>query len=77
MAIHEQTAALVRKTIDDNGVKVSWLIEQTGIPSVTMHRRLAGQVPFSINELGSIADALRVPLHSLIPVAATSQVGAA
>jgi transcriptional regulator with XRE-family HTH domain len=38
------------------------LAEATGIPRVTLTRRLAGSVPFNVNEIAAIADALGYPL---------------
>lgn len=59
-------AERVSARIKDCGVTIVWLCEQTGIPRVTMHRRLTGRSTFNLNELDRIAEALRIsPLDLL------------
>lgn len=64
-----QTAQRVADEIKARGVKVSWLCEQTGIPRVTLHRRLTGQTPFNLSELDRIATALHVSTTELLVAA--------
>jgi len=41
--------------------------EATGIPRVTLVRRLSGRAPFTVTELAAVAGALGVPLTDLLP----------
>ncbi|MGN0065784.1 MAG: helix-turn-helix domain-containing protein [Nocardioides sp.] len=51
------------------GDSVHHLCFLTGIPRVTMDRRLSGETPFTLNEIDRIAEALRVPTAHLLPPA--------
>ena len=62
----ERVSALVSQQVKDCGVTVVWLCERTGIPRSTMLRRLSGRSAFNLNELDRIAEALRVPIESLL-----------
>lgn len=66
----ERVAAHVSAVIKDSGVTLVWLCERTGIPRVTLQRRLAGLSAFNLNELDRIAEALRVEPAHLMGVAA-------
>ena len=48
------------------GRSPSWLCCVTGIPRVTLDRRLSGRTPFTLNELDRIAEALSIPTASLL-----------
>lgn len=73
-------ATMVANRVGDligaSGVTRTWICEQTGIPRVTLHRRLSGLSPFTLAELDRIADALRVPTTSLLPATDREDVSA-
>lgn len=65
----EQVAATVRRLMEARGVSQVALAEATGIPRVTLIRRLNGQAAFSVEELGAIAVHLDVSLPELLVAA--------
>lgn len=69
MALHnnhtEAVTAAVRAAIETAGTTANAVAKATGIPQATISRRLAGS-PFTVNELGAIADHLGITLQQLI-----------
>jgi predicted transcriptional regulator len=59
-------AANVSEQVRESGVTIVWLCGRTGIPRSTMLRRLDGHSPFNLNEIDRIANALRIPVESLL-----------
>lgn len=51
-----RVAEAVRKAAADRGVSQLALSNATGIPRVTLIRKLRGQSPFTVPELAAIAD---------------------
>lgn len=66
----EQVASAVREAMTRQGVTGVALAEATGIPHVTLSRRLRGHTPFTIAELAPIAEHLGVTLSDLVEAAA-------
>ena len=62
----QMVAENVAAQIARYGVKIAWLSDETGIPRVTLHRRLTGRTPFNLTELAAIAAALRIPIAELL-----------
>ncbi len=54
-----QAAAQVRQAMADQQLSQVALAEATGIPRVTLIRRLNGQAPFTVTELAAVAAELR------------------
>ena len=50
-----QAAAQVRQAMADQQLSQVALAEATGIPRVTLIRRLNGQAPFTVTELAAVA----------------------
>lgn len=48
-------------------VTITALANGTGIPKVTMHRRVGGLSPFNIDELGAVAEFLGKPVLQFLP----------
>lgn len=61
----EAVVTAVRAAIEAAGTTANAVAKATGIPQATMSRRLTGS-PFTVNELGAIADHLGVTLQQLI-----------
>jgi predicted transcriptional regulator len=61
----EAVTAAVKSAIEAGGTTANAVAKATGIPQATMSRRLTGS-PFSVNELGAIADHLGITLQQLI-----------
>lgn len=64
--VTQTVAATVRGIIAESGRSQSSLAEQSGIPRVTLRRRLAAQSPFTVQELADIGDALNVSVVDII-----------
>jgi ribosome-binding protein aMBF1 (putative translation factor) len=62
----QEVATRVRAALAAQGKSGRWLSEATGIPNASCARRLRGRYEFSISELHRVADALGVPLASLV-----------
>ncbi len=58
----EVRAHLARQRVTQNAAA-----EATGIGTASMSRRLAGEYPFTVEELFSLADLLRVDIRSFFP----------
>ncbi len=58
----EVRAHLARQRVTQNAAA-----EATGIGAASMSRRLAGEYPFTVEELFSLADLLRVDIRSFFP----------
>lgn len=56
----------IRAHLGRRGKSQRWLAEQTGIGATGLSRRLAGQIPFTVDELRRIASALGVSTVTLI-----------
>lgn len=56
----QQVAAAVRGIVAESGLSELALAEQSGIPRVTLRRRLAAQSPFTVQELADIGEVLGV-----------------
>lgn len=64
---NELVASAVKDAISAAGSSHRKLCEATGIPSVTLNRRLNANRTFTVEELVAIADHLGVPASSLLP----------
>lgn len=62
----ESVAKNVTAAIDSAGQTQVSISEATGIPRTTLIRRLAGHSPFTIAELGRIAEVLDVEVDDLL-----------
>lgn len=62
----DPVAERLSKIIAENGVKVTWLAERSGIPYSTLNRKLAGHTPFNTNEVAALAESLRVPVLDVL-----------
>lgn len=62
----EMVAGKVQKALDDAGKSKAWLATTTGIPRVTLLRRLNAQTSFTVAELAAVADALGCRVESLV-----------
>lgn len=60
-----QVAQAVAEAVKAGGWSEKGLAEATGIPRVTLRRRLAGGAPFNVAELAAIADALGTTVTAL------------
>ncbi len=65
-----RVAEAVREAVAARGISQIALSEATGIPRVTLIRRLNGHSPFTIAELAAIAEHLGVTVSDLVAVAA-------
>ena len=59
-------AERVRVAMEQKGETEKGLADATGIPRTTLRRRLTGNSPFTVNELGAIAPCLGVALVALL-----------
>lgn len=59
-------ASVVRRTMAEKGISQTVLAQALGSSQSAMSRRLLGRIPFSIDELERIANALDVQLAELI-----------
>ena len=67
--INNEVAVRIVATIDNqNRSKIS-VAEGVGIPNSSFHRKLKGTYPFTIEELGRLADELNVHPGTLLPQA--------
>lgn len=67
-----QTGKNVRAEMARAGVTQAALAAELGISQAAVSARLLGRTPFDINELTAVADALNVPLTTLLPAKAGS-----
>lgn len=63
----QAVAEAVQAAMADRKFTQAGLAEATGIPRVTLIRRLRGHVPFTVRELHDIATALDTPVADLMP----------
>lgn len=63
----ERTAAAVRAELAKRKLNGKKLAEALGWPRTTTWRRLNGSVPFSLDELVTVANFLAVPVADLLP----------
>lgn len=75
--INELTAAAVRDAKKMARVTNEELSEATGIPLTTLKRQINGHRSFRLDHLVLIAEALDVPLETLIPTSAALHSSAA
>lgn len=61
------TAAKVSDAMRTRGVSQKSMAESTGIPRVTLIRRLNGTNPFTVTELAAVAATLDVDVRDLVP----------
>lgn len=54
----QNIAARVNTTIEDSGLSVREVADQSGIARETLRRRLANLTPFTVDELEAIAEVL-------------------
>lgn len=59
-------AQRVREALAEGGTSQQALSATTGIPERTLARRLTGRTNWTVDELDAIADALSVPVGSLV-----------
>lgn len=65
----QHIATRIEALMQANGLSVATLAEQSGIPRMTLTRRLVRPSAFKMAELEQIADVLDIPLPSLIAAA--------
>lgn len=63
----QAVAQAVQARMDAQAFTQAGLAEATGIPRVTLIRRLRGFVPFTVRELHLVATALDIPVTDLMP----------
>lgn len=54
----QRVAAAVRGLVAEQAISELALAERSGIPRVTLRRRLAAQSPFTVQELADVGDVL-------------------
>lgn len=62
-------AQTVDEAIKAGGYSQQAMANETGIPRVTLRRRLSGASPFNVSELDAIARTLGIPTKELTDVA--------
>ncbi len=62
-------AERVAQAMEDQGVTQLGLSRSTGIPRVTLIRRLKGQAPFTLDELEAVAAELGIAMSDLVAAA--------
>lgn len=69
MDITTATAEKVRAAIDSHGETIKSTSDKSGVPYVTLHRKTKGphSTPFTVRELGQIAEALGIHYLELLP----------
>ena len=65
-----RVGANVRAEMARRGITQTQLAGQIGKTQAQLSKRLAGQIPFDVNELTAVAGALGVPLTDLMAEAA-------
>lgn len=65
----QRTAQLVAAAIEAANESKQSIAKATGIPRVTLDRRLDGHAPFTVKELYAIAVALDVPVEGFVVTA--------
>lgn len=68
----DQISELVRAALAENGMSASEMARRIGVTQPYMARRLGGDVPWRINELTAVADALGVPLAKFLPASVSA-----
>lgn len=63
------TAAKVAAAVEKAGITRRDLSNATGIAYTTLYRKLHGHVPFNVDDIDSVAKALRVKPASLVEFA--------
>lgn len=58
-------AKTVTESLKAGGYSEKAMAEATGIPRVTLRRRLSGTSPFNVSELDAIARTLGIPIRNL------------
>ena len=67
-----QVGANVRAEMARRGITQTQLAEQIGRSQPQLSKRLTGAIPFDINELTAVADALSVPIEKLTTTTAVT-----
>lgn len=65
--INHEVGRRIAATIEDKKRSKLSVAEGTGIPNVSLHRKLKGDAPTTIAELARIADELQVHPGTLLP----------
>lgn len=63
----DTVAGEVRANLARRGKTKVWLAKQLKISTATLHRRLAGDSSFSLDEISTIAESLDIPVSTLLP----------
>jgi transcriptional regulator with XRE-family HTH domain len=71
-ALTDAIAAIVRTKLDARGHNQSFTAAATGIPRVTLIRRLNGQTPFTTTELLAVASVLNTTPSDILREAEAS-----
>ena len=66
MDITQTVAAAVRGLIAERGLSELSVAQESGIPRVTLRRRLAGQTPFTVQELADVGRVLDITVLDII-----------
>ena len=67
MDITKRTADLVAAAIARSGLTEQQVAEKTGIPRVTLRRKVAGASPLTLDQLARISTATRTQFKDLLP----------
>lgn len=67
-----QVGANVRAEMARRGITQTQLAEQIGRSQPQLSKRLTGAIPFDINELTAVAEALSVPIEKLTTTTAVT-----
>lgn len=66
MDITQTVAAAVRGLIAERGMSELSMAQESGIPRVTLRRRLAGQTAFTVQELADVGRVLDITVLDIV-----------
>ena len=66
MDITQTVAAAVRGLVAERGMSELFVAHESGIPRVTLRRRLSGQTPFTVQELAEVGRVLDITVLDII-----------
>jgi transcriptional regulator with XRE-family HTH domain len=69
-SLDERIGAKVREQLHDQGMSQQALADRLEVSAFFISRRLRGIVPFTVAELGTVAEVLHVPVEELMDGAA-------
>ena len=65
-SLDERIGAKVREQLQDQGMSQQALADRLEVSPFFISRRLRGIVPFTVTELGTVAEILHVPVEELM-----------